>query len=105
SRAPILRLTFVYADGQREELVLQDGDRFADWIARHDVPGSEWVDLLEDDSPGQVRRFTLDPSRRGVVVSALELASFDNHLSPTFLALTAQVRWADTSAPIPAPWT
>lgn len=105
SRAPILRLTFVYADGQREELVLQDGDRFADWIARHDVPGSEWVDLLQDDSPGQVRRFTLDPSRRGVVVSALELASFDNHLSPTFLALTAQVRGADTSAPIPAPWT
>jgi putative membrane-bound dehydrogenase-like protein len=105
SRSPILRFTWVYEDGEREELVLQDGDRFADWISRCEVPGSEWVDLLQEDSPGQVRRFTLDPARRGVPVRAIELASFDNHLSPTFLALTAQLRGADASAPIPAPWT
>jgi hypothetical protein len=105
SRAPILRWTWIYADGEREIRVLHDGDAFADWIGRRDVPGSEWVDLLEPGSPGQVRHFTLDPARRDVAVEAIELASFDNHLSPTFLALTARVAGADGAAPVPPPWT
>jgi type 1 glutamine amidotransferase len=99
-----VRLSCIFAAGAREELVLKDGERFADWIARHDVPGSEWVDLLEPESPGQVRRFTLDPSRPDVPIAAIELASLDNHLSPTFLALTAQLRGAAASAPVPAPF-
>jgi hypothetical protein len=104
SRAPILRWTWIYADGEREEHVLHDGDAFADWIGRHEVEGSVWVDLLEPGSPGQARHFTLDPGRRDVAVEALELASFDNHLSPTFLALTARIRGADAAAPVPPPW-
>ena len=105
SRAPILRWTWVYADGTEEALVLQDGERFADWIRRHDVPGSEFVDLLEEESWGQVRRFTLDPGRRDVAVRGIRLESFDNHLAPTFLALTAQLAGADDEPPVPAPRT
>ncbi len=105
SRAPIVEWTWVFEDGTEEALVLQDGDRFADWIRRHDVRGSEFVDLLEPDSWGQVRRFSLDPPahRRGEVVRAIRLASFDNHLAPTFLALTAQIAGADAEPPVPAP--
>lgn len=105
SRSPIVRWTWRYADGTSEELVLHDGDRFADWIRRHDVEGSVYADVLVPGSVGQVRHFTLDPGRRDVAVAAIELESFDNHLAPTFLALTAQVAGADEAAPIPPAWT
>ncbi len=104
SRSPIVKLTWRYADGETEELVLTDGDRFADWIRRHDVPGSVYVDLLEPGSVGQVRHFSVDPSRTDVAVEAIVLSSFDNHLAPTFLALTAQVRGAASAPPVPPPW-
>lgn len=101
SRDPAVRWTWNYADGTREEVVLHDGDRFADWIRRHDVPGSVHVPLLAEGSWGQVRRFTLDPARDDVAVTSIVLESFDNHLAPTFLALTAQVRGAEDQPPIP----
>jgi putative membrane-bound dehydrogenase-like protein len=91
SRSPAVKLTWNYADGQREERVLSDGAEFADWIGRHDVAGSQWVDVLEPDSWGQVRTFEVAPAREGALVRSIELASFDNHLAPTFLALTARV--------------
>ena len=103
SRAPILRWTWVYADGQEQTLELRDGDRFADWIRRHDVEGSVFADVLQPGSVGQVRHFSLDPSRRGVEVVSIELESYDNHLSPTLLALTAQVSGADSLSAVPPP--
>ncbi|MCZ6596994.1 MAG: ThuA domain-containing protein, partial [Planctomycetota bacterium] len=103
SRQPIVKLTWRYADGKEEESILTDGEEFADWIRRHDVPGSVFVDLLEDGSWGQVRHFTLDPGRSDVVVESLVLESFDNHLAPTFLALTAQISGAEDQPPVPPP--
>jgi len=91
SRDPICKLTWHYADGQVEEQVFVDGKEFADWIRRHDVPESEWVDLLAEGSWGQVRRFTVAPGRPDAVVEKITLASFDNHLAPTFVALTARI--------------
>jgi len=102
SRSPIVKLTWKYADGASEEQVLVDGDQFADWIGRHEVPGSKWVDLLTDDSWGQVRTFTLAPARTDAVVASLVLESFDNHLAPTFLALTAQLAGAAPAEPAAA---
>jgi putative heme-binding domain-containing protein len=88
----LVRWTWVYADGVEETVVLRDGHEFADWIGRHDVPGSEFVeDLLAPGSWGQVRRFHLDPGRPSVSVDRVVLESFDNRMAPTFLALTAQV--------------
>jgi len=98
-RAPAVKLTWVYADGQREERVLVDGTEFADWIGRHEVPGSTWVDLLAEDSWGQARTFHVDPARSDVVVDTLVLESFDNHLAPTFLALTAELGSASPLGP------
>ena len=99
SRSPAVRLTWRYADGSTEERVLTDGTEFADWIGRNDVPGSTWVDLLAPDSWGQVRTFTVEPARAGAVVDSIVLESFDNHLAPTFLALTAEL--ADDAAAAP----
>jgi len=90
---PIVRWTWVYEDGQQESVTLRDGDEFADWIGRNDVPGSEYAEgVLAPGSIGQVRRFSLDPSRTDVAVRTLVLESFDDELAPTFLALTAQLR-------------
>jgi putative heme-binding domain-containing protein len=108
TRAPIVKLTWRYADGTSEEQVLADGAEFADWIGRHEVPGSTWVDLLDGESWGQVRVFALTPGRPGELLEALVLESFDNHLAPTFLALTAEledrtVSERTTPAPRPEP--
>ncbi len=97
-RAPAAKLTFRYADGEAEEHVFVDGNEFADWIRRSDVPGSEWVDLVEEGSAGQVRRFHVDPGRPDVAVERIELESFDNYLAPTFVALTAE-RSGSAAAP------
>lgn len=100
--------TWNYADGSSETVQLRDGDVFADWIARIDVPGSVHADgILADDSRGQLRRFSLVPSRSGEIVS-ITLSSPENHIAPTFLALTAQLVEdselpAGTGEPSPAP--
>jgi len=94
-QAPAMSWTWHYRDGTSEQIVLHDGVEFADWIRRHDVPGSRFVPgLLQQGSPGQIRTFTLEPSRRDLVIERIELQSFDNHLAPTVLALTAQLAGA-----------
>jgi len=97
-RAPAAKLSLLYADGEAEEHVFVDGREFADWIRRSEVPGSEWVDLVEEGSAGQVRRFHVDLRRPGAVVQRIVLESFDNDLAPTFVALTAELAAAASSA-------
>ncbi|MBK8181257.1 MAG: ThuA domain-containing protein [Planctomycetes bacterium] len=93
-KQPCVRWTWVYADGSREEVVLHDGVEFADWIGRRDVPGSKYVeDLVKPGSWGQIRTFDLAPGQRKVV-AAVEIESYDNHLSPTFFGLTAELAGA-----------
>jgi hypothetical protein len=91
---PILKWTWHFADGSSEEFVLRNGVEFADWIRRHDVPVSEFVDgVLADDSTGQVRYFEIRPAKRGVVAS-IALESYDNRFAPTILAMTAELPFA-----------
>jgi hypothetical protein len=91
---PAVKWTWVFEDGVREELVLHDGVEFADWIGKREVPGSKYVeDLVKPGSWGQVRSFEVAPVHKGVL-SSIELESYDNHLSPTFLGLTAELSGA-----------
>jgi putative membrane-bound dehydrogenase-like protein len=97
---PCVRWTWVFGDGTRSEVILNDGEHFADWIRRHDVPGSTFVPDLLARGPGQVRYMRMDlPEARQV--QAIELESFDNHLAPVFLALTAE-NGEVAEAPAPA---
>ena len=90
-RRPIVRWTWRYEDGASEEALLHDGVEFADWIRRHDVPGSTFAEgLLREGSWGQLRTFALAPGR-DAIVEAIVLESFDDHTAPTFLALTAEL--------------
>lgn len=100
---PSLKWTWVYADGAREEVVLKNGVEFGDWISRHDVPGSEYVeDLLADDSWGQVRYHALAPKQKGEVATIV-LESYDNRYAPTLLAMTAELPGAPQRAEAPKP--
>jgi putative heme-binding domain-containing protein len=88
--APATKVTYVYADGKSEEKVLMDAVEFSDWIKRVDVPGSKYVPNLLQGGRGQLRWFTLVPSRREKI-DRIVLESYDNYLAPTFLAMTAEV--------------
>ncbi len=100
---PILKWTWVYSDGQREEVVLKNGVEFGDWIGRHDVPGSEFVeDVLAEDSWGQVRYHALAP-KRPVAIASIVLESYDNRYAPTLIALTAELPGAPKRAEIAKP--
>ena len=99
----VVTWTWIYADGERESVVLKNGVELADWIGRYEVPGSTLVEgLLASDSPGQVRRFAMTPSR-DVEVRAIELESAESHVSPVFVALTAELPGAPDRPQIEEP--
>ncbi len=92
---PICTWTWVYADGAKEDVVLNSGVEFGDWIGRHDVPGSEYADgVLAEDSWGQVRTFALEPKRKDVTIDKIVLTSPDGDQAATFFALTAELKGA-----------
>ncbi|MBI5433070.1 MAG: ThuA domain-containing protein [Planctomycetes bacterium] len=103
--APIAKWTWEYSDGFTEEVVLQDGVEFADWIGQRDVPGSKfWAGVVRDDSAGQARTFVLAP-KRDAPVASITIESFDNDRAPTWVALTAELpgaRVATSTAPVAA---
>jgi putative heme-binding domain-containing protein len=83
---PVAKVTVRFADGQSEEIVLKNGVEFADWNGVSNVPGSRRTTGLI--KRGQVRWFTKNLKHPGVILS-LTIESFDNDVSPTFVAITA----------------
>jgi type 1 glutamine amidotransferase len=87
----VVKVTYHYADGKAETQLLYDGVEFSDWIKRVDVAGSKYVEnLIEPGQRGQLRWFTMKPSRKDVI-HHLTLESYDNTMAPTFLAITAEI--------------
>ncbi len=85
---PAAKARLEYVDGTHEEVVWKNGEEFADYIRPCEVPGSKYAsDLL---NAGQLRWFALVPQRQ-VEIKKIILESFDNHIAPTFVAMTAQV--------------
>ncbi len=85
---PAAKARLEYADGQSEEIVWRNGEVFADYVRPYEVPGSQSVGGLTD--AGQLRWFTIVPKRQAEI-KRITLESFNNHLAPTFVAMTAQV--------------
>ena len=95
SGMPAAKVTVTFADGQREEWVLKNGQEIADYNGMTDVPGSALVkDLVPQGS--QVRWFT-KRLRRKAELAKITLESYDNELATTFVALTAEA--GDPSQP------
>ena len=87
-RVPVVKATMTYADGQTEEVIWKNGEEFADYVRPYEVPGSKAVSSLLD--AGQLRWFSLVPKRHAEIKS-ITLESFNNHVAPTFVAMTAQL--------------
>ena len=84
---PAAKVTLYYADGTKEETVLRNGEQFADYVQPFEVRASKTAgDLL---TSGQLRWFSIVPKGRGEITKVV-LESFDNHLAPVFVAMTAQ---------------
>jgi putative membrane-bound dehydrogenase-like protein len=90
--APIVKLTFVFADGSSEEKVLRNGLEFADHIARIDVPGSKFAEGVVT-STQQMRWFTVNLTKPGMVEKIL-MEGYNQRgrggPSPTTVAITAE---------------
>jgi putative membrane-bound dehydrogenase-like protein len=75
-----------YADGQSEDHELKNGEHFADYIRRVDVPGSEFAFNLRGR---QVRYLAIKP-RREVAVREIEFIKGPDGTAPIIVAVTIE---------------
>lgn len=84
STTMIVKLHF--ANGETEEHKLINGEHFADYIRRIDVPGSEFAFNLR----GQQIRYLVVEAKRKEVVKEVELIKGDDQSAPIVMAVTAE---------------
>jgi hypothetical protein len=80
----IVRLS--YADGVTEDHSLYDGQHFADYIGRFDVPKSKFAFALRSQ---QVRYFAIRPGR-DVVIEKIGLIKGQDRSAPVVMAVTVE---------------
>lgn len=77
-----------YADGKTEDHPLKNGEHFADYIRRVDVPGSKFAFGLR----GQQLRFLSVIPERGDVIERIELVKGPDATAPIVMAVTVETR-------------
>jgi putative membrane-bound dehydrogenase-like protein len=77
-----------YADGDTEDIALKNGQHFADYIRRVDVPGSEFAFNLRGR---QIRYLSVTPKREAAIES-IELVKGDDPTAPIVMAVTVEGR-------------
>jgi hypothetical protein len=80
----IIRLHF--EDGSEEDHPLRNGEHFADYIRRVDVPGSEFAYLLRDQ---QIRYLNITPKRTSSLVE-IEFIKGEDATAPIVMAVTVE---------------
>ena len=77
-----------YADGQTEDHALVNGEHFADYIRRQDVPGSKFAFSL---GGRQIRYLAVSP-KRAEVIKEIELRKGNDTTAPVVMAVTVEPR-------------
>jgi putative membrane-bound dehydrogenase-like protein len=77
-----------YADGKTEDHSLKNGEHFADYIRRVDVPGSQFAFDLRDR---QIRYLAVTP-QRGETIKEIELLKGPDRTAPVVMAVTVETR-------------
>jgi len=85
STSMIVRL--VYADGQKEDYPLVNGEHIADYIRRVDVPQSEFA----FDLGGRQLRYLRIQPKRSEPLAAIEFVKGDDGTAPIVMAVTAEM--------------
>ena len=83
-----------YADGQTEEHPLRNGEHFADYIRRVDVPGSQFA----FDLAGRQVRYLVVPVERSEPLARIELVKGEDRTAPVVVAVTVETRAAEPVA-------
>ncbi len=78
-----------YKDGSVEEHKLSNGEHFADYSKRNDVPGSKFAFLF--DGKQQARYLSIQP-RRTEVIERIEFVQGGDTTAPFIIALTLESR-------------
>ena len=86
STSLIVRLT--YADGQTEDHKLTNGEHFADYIRRVDVPQSKFA----FDLRGKQLRYLSVPVNREAPLAKIELVKGEDRSAPIVMAVTVETR-------------
>ncbi len=76
-----------YEGGLTEDHPLKNGEHFADYVKRVDVPGSKFAFQLR--GPQQLRYFAVFP-RRGDRIEAIELVKGPDEAAPVVMAITVE---------------
>jgi hypothetical protein len=87
---PILRLTVLHSDQQKEIFEFKNGFEFANHKPRVDAPGSTFADGVLANAH-QVRTFSVT-LRKESPVTSLAFESLDPVVAPVFVAITAELR-------------
>lgn len=77
-----------YADGDTEDHELKNGEHFADYIRRVDVPGSKFAFALRGQ---QIRYFSIEP-KRPEKIERIELVKGPDDTAPVVMAVTVETR-------------
>jgi uncharacterized protein len=77
-----------YAGGTTEDHPLLNGEHFADYIRRVDVPGSQFAFPLR----GQQLRYLAVEPKREEVIETIEFAKGPDNTAPVIMAATAEMR-------------
>lgn len=77
-----------YADGKSEDHPLKNGEHFADYIRRVDVPGSKFAFALR----GQQIRYLAVIPQRPEVIERIELVRGQDTTAPVVMAVTVETR-------------
>jgi putative heme-binding domain-containing protein len=77
-----------YADGETEDHPLRNGEHFADYIRRVDVPGSEFAFDLRGR---QIRYLAVEPER-DAVIQEIEFVKGPDRSAPVVMAVTVESR-------------
>jgi putative heme-binding domain-containing protein len=75
-----------YADGTTEDHPLKNGEHFADYIRRVDVPGSRFAFALRNQ---QVRYLSITPRRKDII-KEIELVKGTDRTAPVVMAVTVE---------------
>jgi putative membrane-bound dehydrogenase-like protein len=77
-----------YADGRTEDHELKNGEHFADYIRRIDVPGSQFAFALR----GQQIRYLAVTPQRSETIKEIELLKGPDRTAPVVMAVTVETR-------------
>jgi uncharacterized protein len=77
-----------YSDGSTEDHGLKNGEHFADYIRRVDVPASQFA----FDLGGRQLRYLAVAPRRTEVIREIELVKGPDRTAPLVMAVTVETR-------------